>query len=74
VALCGTDALNLPAEFLYGIICLDFDDLLPSKYGVRDLFPSPKEDRFLAALQQGLRFPERVTDFSKSTFVNQPTG
>lgn len=31
VALCGTDALNLPAEFLYGIICLDFDDLPVSK-------------------------------------------
>jgi FRG domain len=71
VALGGTDALNLPAEFLYGIIRLDFDDLPMSKYGIRDLFPGPQEDRFLAALQQSLKFPERVTDFSRGTFVNR---
>jgi FRG domain len=71
IALCGSDALNLPAEFLFGIICLDFDDLPPSKYGVRDLFPGPEEDRFLAALQHGLQFPERVTDFSKCICVSR---
>jgi hypothetical protein len=31
VALGGTDALNLSGEFLADIICLDFDDLRPSK-------------------------------------------
>ena len=66
VALAGTDALNLPAEFIFGIICLDFDDLPSCKYGLSDLFPGPDDDRFLSALKQRLRFPEHVTDFSNA--------
>jgi hypothetical protein len=48
---------------LFGIIALDFDDVPNGKYQIRDLFPPPEEDRFLAALAQQLLRPEQVTLF-----------
>lgn len=47
VALGGMDALNLPLEFLFGVIVLDFDDISRSKYAIETLFPVPNEIGFL---------------------------
>jgi hypothetical protein len=63
VSFGGSDALNLPLEFLFGVIVLDFDDLPPSKYSIHDLFPGPNEDQFLAALIKNLQFPRFVSTF-----------
>ena len=64
VCRSGADALNLAADFLYGIIALDFDQVPPMKHGVNDLFPGVNSDRFLRALKANVRFPEYVTEFS----------
>src|SRR5262249_55801969 len=63
VALGGMDALNLPLEFLEGVIVLDFDDLSGGNHTVESLFPSVNEDRFLAALIGNLFFPQHITTF-----------
>ena len=63
VSLGGLDALNLPLEFLFGVILLEFDDMPRSKYTLKDLFPSSNDDRFLSGLLQHLQFPENVTKF-----------
>lgn len=57
-------ALNLAADFIIGVIKMDFDDLLPRKYTVSDLFPGESEDNFLAALKKHLLHSQYVTDFS----------
>jgi len=57
-------ALNLAADFIIGVIRLDFEDFEPRKYTVPELFPGPSEDSFLAALKKTLIYPQYVTDFS----------
>jgi FRG domain len=64
VCRSGPDAMNLAADFLYGIIALDFDDLPPIKYDVLDLFPGLNSDRFLRALKANVRHPQYVTVFA----------
>jgi hypothetical protein len=64
VCRTGPDAMNLAADYLMGVIRLDFDDVPPSRCDASHLFPDSNEDRFLAALKVNLRQPERVTDFS----------
>ncbi len=64
VCRSGPDAMNLAADYLYGIIALDFDDAPPSKYGVPELFPDIDSDRFLRALTKTVRLPEHVTVFA----------
>ena len=54
-------ALNLPADFVVGVIQLSFDLTAPGRYGVADLFPSTSDDRFLAALIS--KNIQRVTAF-----------
>lgn len=44
-------AMNLPADFLYHAIVLDYDQAKPFSLGADEIFPSPNEDHFLAALQ-----------------------
>jgi hypothetical protein len=61
VAMGGEDALNLPAEFIHGIIILDFDDLPINRYSAVDLFPSTSDDHFLGAMKANLSRPEYVT-------------
>lgn len=63
VAYGGMDALNLPLEFLFGVIALDFDELDSSKYVIESLFPNAQQDPFLAALLENLLFPQHVTTF-----------
>jgi len=63
VCRSGPDAMNLAADFLFGIVRLDFDELPQDTYTVSDLFPGPNQDRFLAAVKACLRQPDRVTDF-----------
>ena len=59
----GLDALNLPLEYVFGVINLDCDDVPIGKYAVGDLFPNANQDGFLAALKTKLRFPNYVTTF-----------
>ncbi|TSK06590.1 MAG: FRG domain-containing protein [Geobacter sp.] len=56
-------ALNLAADFLVGIIEIDFDITTPGKYLPADLFPDRSEDNFLAALKRHLLHPEYVSEF-----------
>jgi len=63
VSLGGQDALNLPLEFVFGVIRLDCDDVPIGKYAAVDLFPNESQDDFLAALKSKLRFPHYVTTF-----------
>ncbi|GAB2913716.1 hypothetical protein GCM10027093_60250 [Paraburkholderia jirisanensis] len=62
--ICRSDpfAMNLAADFLVAVISLDFE-LKPGAKNSDYLFPSQKEDAFLAALRQGLRYPEHVAGF-----------
>ncbi|RWD71070.1 MAG: FRG domain-containing protein [Mesorhizobium sp.] len=61
----GPDAMNLAADFLQGIIFLDFDLAGPGRIGVGHIFPREEDDRFLAALKSNLtgRPREALTDF-----------
>ena len=63
VAYGGMDALNLPLEFLFGVIAFDFDELNSSEYKIESLFPSAQQDSFLAALLKHLPYPQHVTIF-----------
>ena len=56
--------MNLAADFLYGIVALDFDDVPPVRYGVPELFPGLGSDRFLQALKAHVRHPQHVTVFA----------
>jgi hypothetical protein len=59
----GAFALNLAADFLIGIIKLDFDHDGTRKYSTAELFPGPSEDSFLRAMKKNAFQPDRVTDF-----------
>ncbi len=62
VSQTGALALNLPADFLVGIIKLDFEHDGVRKYKTGDLFPSKEEDVFLSAMLRKLRYPDRVSE------------
>jgi hypothetical protein len=64
VALCGQDALNLPVEFIYGIIALDFDNLPADGRLAQELFPNASDDPFLGALKANLSNPQYVTSLA----------
>lgn len=58
-------ALNLPADFLIGVIFLDFDSPSnESKLAPRYLFPCDDEDSFLKALKTSSYAREHLTDFT----------
>ncbi len=59
----GPFALNLAADFLIGVIKLDFDHDGARKYSTAELFPGPSEDSFLRAMKKNVLQPDRVTDF-----------
>lgn len=50
IATSASWAINLPADFVRAVIRLDFDLSEIVGPGTHNLFPSPKEDRFLRAL------------------------
>lgn len=57
-------AINLPAFFLEGIIHLDFElDNYESQKQIIEFFPNEDEDKFLAALKNGLLYPDMVSCF-----------
>jgi hypothetical protein len=58
----GPFAVNLCADFLVGLISLDFDDTPPGRFAPTDLFPSDSLDTFLAALKQNLLRSELLLD------------
>jgi hypothetical protein len=64
VAFCGQDALNLPAEFIHGIIALDFDDLPGGGRLAQDLFPNVSDDPFLGSLKENLLKPQHVSSLA----------
>jgi hypothetical protein len=66
VCRSSTWALNLPADFLEGLVFLDFE-AQPSRMDTAHLFPNDRDDLFLAALKQQPEFAEHVTDFYQDT-------
>jgi FRG domain len=63
ICLSSSYALNLAADFLVGVIKMDFPHELPRKFTTSDLFPGEAEDKFLSALKRKLLHPEYVTNF-----------
>ncbi len=67
IAKSSNYALNLPADFLEGIILFDFDlgtgDIC---YSVPHLFPTEEEDPFLRALRRNPHARKHLTDFCLS--------
>jgi hypothetical protein len=57
-------ALNLAADFLVGVLKLDFDEATLGTLDAHHLFPGQNEDAFLTALKKRLLRPDLVTDFS----------
>lgn len=58
-------ALNLPADFLIGVIQLDFDsDENECNLKYQDLMPDDADDHFLKALKSFGPTRDRITDFS----------
>jgi hypothetical protein len=63
VCLSSPFALNLAADFLVGVIRLDFELTCEGKLNQRTLFPTLAEDAFLRSLRQELYMPTKVTIF-----------
>jgi len=57
-------AANLPADFIVGAIRLHGPGPWHVPFGVSELFPSSREDRFLNALKTHRRASARLTDFA----------
>jgi hypothetical protein len=56
-------AIMSAADFVIGVIKLDFDLADPGTHAVSHLFPNREEDRFLSALKAVVLQPDRITDF-----------
>ncbi|WP_035615293.1 FRG domain-containing protein [Haloferula sp. BvORR071] len=68
VSTSSAYALNLPADFLEGVILLDFDDASSGcEYGTHCLLPDESEDRFLDALKKTRSTKDRITCFGKQS-------
>jgi len=64
VSRSGPCAINLPADFIVGVISLRFDTTAPgSSLTTEELFPDDKEDLFLRALKTSPFATKYLTDF-----------
>lgn len=64
IAKSSSWATNLPADFLEGIIRLDFDDLDNGPISADELFPPAEDDGFLRALRRLPLAAGYITEFS----------
>jgi FRG domain len=65
VSASGPYSLNLPADFLLGVILLDFDASTPgNSVTTEELFPNDTDDLFLRALKISSFAKKYLTDFS----------
>ena len=69
VSASGPYAINLPADFIRGIILLDFDCTSPERITRSEIFPD-QDDKFFSALSDVAKFSDHITRFGTASTLS----